>query len=1015
MRRASFECGWAKTRARFANEFRCAQLGILLMLAAVHQGRAEVILQKVAFYGDPAPGVADAGFGAGWDLPAINNAGEVAFGARIRYLVPPFGSDLSLWKGTPGNLTLAVRTGDQAPGTPVGVTFAGTSFSGTLGLNGFDDGGRLAFSALLTGTGTLLSNDTGLWVGPPGGIELAAREGDPAPGTPVGVVFAFQFTGSDSALFNAGGLAFEADLAGPGVVPQETDDGLWSGAPGSVSLLMREGDQPPGFPAGAEFAGTTSPSLRGLNGSGQVLFYSRLEGTGVSTWDDSTLWIGPSPVLIFREGDEAPPGNPDGCAFDGVFYYPTLNGWGQTAMQTRLRDCVSGAGGPDNEELWIGSVPILREGDSAAPGMPAGTTFAGLGGTVELADSGEITFHALLAGPGIDASNDATLWAGPPGGLTLVAREGDPAPGAGGATYSTFWLPSINELGQVAFTASLSDASRGLWAGAPGNLELIVRSGDVLEVNPGVFYTVYGISLQIGTSGKNGTPRALNDLGQITFLLDLDGSADGIFLATLNPSPPIGDPRACCLPDGSCALLTVGECVSAGGLFGDQGSACLGDSNTNGVDDACESAVSGACCLGDGTCSVVTGADCAGAGGAFAGGGTACQGDGDTNGIDDACEDAATGACCLGNGTGWVRTAAGCAASAGTFQGPQTTCQGDADSNGVDDLCEATATGACCLGGGSCSVVSSSDCTTNGGDYQGDDTTCQGACAGGGGLCNGYGTDGLGTTPMCDDFQDGVIDPQIWCVDGRPFESGDTDIAIAESGGLVNLSGTAIGNYWGGKALVTVQTYNASVGQPLTFEVDRVSMSRTGSAARSGIYITTPDRSTFVFFSDNQGEGGWQVNSTSGTGGNAGPGLNIDAFDGPAFDDGGSHTVRLVADGSVVDIYLDDVYGLTAGFPVTTGILFEFGAFIRQIGDTVDADFHNVCITTGRPGDFDGDGYVDLDDYAAFFDCLGGPGNAPAPTLPTTAQDCLDAFDFDGQGNVDLLDLAEFQVAFDVL
>ncbi|MCK4660502.1 MAG: thrombospondin type 3 repeat-containing protein [Phycisphaerae bacterium] len=59
-------------------------------------------------------------------------------------------------------------------------------------------------------------------------------------------------------------------------------------------------------------------------------------------------------------------------------------------------------------------------------------------------------------------------------------------------------------------------------------------------------------------------------------------------------------------------------------------------------------------------------------------------------------------------------------------------------------------------------------------------------------------------------------------------------------------------------------------------------------------------------------------------------------------------------------------------------------------------------------GDFDGDGDVDLDDYAALADCLAGPGAMPAPPLPECAGTCLRVFDFDTDGDVDLKDFAAF-------
>ena len=40
--------------------------------------------------------------------------------------------------------------------------------------------------------------------------------------------------------------------------------------------------------------------------------------------------------------------------------------------------------------------------------------------------------------------------------------------------------------------------------------------------------------------------------------------------------------------------------------------------------------------------------------------------------------------------------------------------------------------------------------------------------------------------------------------------------------------------------------------------------------------------------------------------------------------------------------------------------------------------------------------------------CLSGPNATPSPTPPTTAADCLSAFDFDVDGDVDLLDFETF-------
>ncbi len=55
-------------------------------------------------------------------------------------------------------------------------------------------------------------------------------------------------------------------------------------------------------------------------------------------------------------------------------------------------------------------------------------------------------------------------------------------------------------------------------------------------------------------------------------------------------------------------------------------------------------------------------------------------------------------------------------------------------------------------------------------------------------------------------------------------------------------------------------------------------------------------------------------------------------------------------------------------------------------------------------GDYDGDGDVDLDDFAEFPGCMAGPGGGLGSECG-----CLD---LDGSGEIDLADFAAFQEAF---
>jgi len=120
--------------------------------------------------------------------------------------------------------------------------------------------------------------------------------------------------------------------------------------------------------------------------------------------------------------------------------------------------------------------------------------------------------------------------------------------------------------------------------------------------------------------------------------------------------------------------------------------------------------------------------------------------------------------------------------------------------------------------------------------------------------------------------------------------------------------------------------------------------------------------------------------------------------------------------GALADVYgsfggATDVYRLSALVAV---LGLTFGEDLRPIfvplNFPIDDAFHDAiwqALTEPR-ADYDGDGDVDLDDYAAFVDCAAGPNQPPAPSLPgITFSDCLDAFDADFDRDVDLPDFAD--------
>lgn len=168
---------------------------------------------------------------------------------------------------------------------------------------------------------------------------------------------------------------------------------------------------------------------------------------------------------------------------------------------------------------------------------------------------------------------------------------------------------------------------------------------------------------------------------------------------------------ACCAEDGSCQVLTPGDCSEAGGSYA-------------GDDVSCNAAEcpqpTGACCFIDGSCSELTLAACEADDGTYQGNGSNC---------DSADCPQPQGACCFGDGSCSVLTQASCHSFEGTYQGNNTSCTQVA-------CTQPAATGACCLGDNECFELTSDACDSFEGVYLGDDTVCDSAaCAPPTGAC----------------------------------------------------------------------------------------------------------------------------------------------------------------------------------------------------------------------------------------------------------------------------------------
>ncbi|MFT5410788.1 MAG: hypothetical protein ACI8XO_001884 [Verrucomicrobiales bacterium] len=179
----------------------------------------------------------------------------------------------------------------------------------------------------------------------------------------------------------------------------------------------------------------------------------------------------------------------------------------------------------DDANLTSGVNLVAREA-SAAPGAP-GATFTDLinSSTFQINDDGDMVFRAKLQGGSVSSVNDFGIWYRPGGSsiLSLVAREGDAAPGTDGV-FSFVDIPTQSDVasGEVYFKTIITGGTttifnnNALYGYIGGTLTLIHREGDVTPVLP------------IGASG----PLSTSTYGDFT--ADPMVSADGKLIFSAN-------------------------------------------------------------------------------------------------------------------------------------------------------------------------------------------------------------------------------------------------------------------------------------------------------------------------------------------------------------------------------------------------------------------------------------------------------------------------------------------------
>jgi hypothetical protein len=480
------------------------------------------------------------GGASAFDLPVIDDFGNVAFRGRfVGPSVTSFNERAVFASNELGGLDLVVRSGDPAPGLPA-ITLQSATGVGMGGAIRTSPDGEVLFGSNLSGPGVVLTNDSAMFVGSLGNVELLVREGSPAPGTS-GAMFASHFSSplaSTTALNRGGRVVFQSQLSGGDTTPL-TDVAWFGGSPPGLELIARRG----AVAQNGMTVGTFGP-VGQLNDLDQFLYSVTLAQDAVVTVaDDETLWIhtpGLGSVLVLREGDLAPgtAGAVFGNATNTWIAGMGANAFNRLGAFAFAGDLIAGdtVPGVNDRAVFVGAAsgitPVVRKG-SPAPGTNSvfGTASPG---SLSINGAGDVLFQATISGGGATAADDTGIWTGAAGALTLVAREGAIAPYAGGASFGSLSGTQMhfNDRGQVLFTATLTGAgvtgpgnNTALFAYDPvAGVSMVLRGSDAITVGPGVVKAV-GSFATVQFGNGDGAALGFNHAGDFALRANMtDGT-----------------------------------------------------------------------------------------------------------------------------------------------------------------------------------------------------------------------------------------------------------------------------------------------------------------------------------------------------------------------------------------------------------------------------------------------------------------------------------------------------------
>jgi hypothetical protein len=464
-------------------------LAMLVGVAATATAKLEVIVSS----GDLSPD--GNGQLSSINAPSLNDAGTLAFVADLVNTAGGAADNAGFFRHDSNGLALLARRGDSFDNRPINVFFPTSSY--------IDDFDRVS-GVMALSTPTVLrhfrSED-----GPP---SLIYSTTDPSPSGNN------TFLGVTTLVLNGAGVA--------------TYQAVYSGVSPEVGLYTRAID---GTVTTRALRNSTAPRGGAINSLGTR--FTMNESTQIGTvlgvdvgeeFVESVSRIDGTTILEFlREGDVLTGSNK--LITEITSAAPMINDAGQVAFAANYEEPAWGQGVFLADESGVQLI---------ASGFPSTSfTFNDNVRVYGLNSAGTVAFTAEL---GAGADPPSGVYLADADGPTQIASEDTATPVAGKFFRQFFHdTTTLNEAGQVAFLAELSDtangsaAGRGLYIYDPlDGLQEVARSGDALAGSTinSIFFV--GTSLTATSQSPDESMGGLNNLGQVAFAYSLANGQEGI-------------------------------------------------------------------------------------------------------------------------------------------------------------------------------------------------------------------------------------------------------------------------------------------------------------------------------------------------------------------------------------------------------------------------------------------------------------------------------------------------------